>query len=120
MHRAVVLGGYRTTGRRAGRAGLCSNGPVESLALLVTLIVGTIVLAGVLSAIASWRNPRHVGARVVFGAAAAGAVLGGIWLGVATGSTGSWVIGGSVAINGAVALWRLTRSRRAAGDPTDA
>lgn len=120
VHRAFDSGGYRTTGRRAGRAGLCSNGTVESLALIVTLIVGTIVLAGLVSAIALWRNPRHLAARIFFGAVAVFSIVTGIWLGAVTGSRGAWVIGGTVAAMGALSLWRLTRRRRATGAPTDA
>lgn len=90
---------------------MCSNGVVESLALLVTLIVGTIVLAGVVSAIALWRNPTHLVARIFFGVVALFSVATGLWLGSAAGSTGSWVIGGGVALVGALALWRVVRPR---------
>ena len=94
---------------------MCSNGVVESLALLVTLIVGTIVLAGAVSAIALWRNPTHLVARIFFGVVALFSVVMGLWLAMATGSRGSWVIGGSVALLGALALWRVARRGRQAG-----
>ena len=99
---------------------MCSNEVVESLALLVTLIVGTIVLAGAVSAIALWRNPTHLVARIFFGVVALFSVVMGLWLATVTGSTGSWVIGGGVALAGALALWRVVRRRPPAAEAADA
>lgn len=82
---------------------------MESLALVVALIVLVIIVAGILSAVALWRNPRHPVARIFFGAVAVFSVLAGGWLATATRSTGAWVIGGAVALAGLLSLWRLTR-----------
>ena len=95
-------------------AGLTSL--LEPLMIVVlALIVGTIVLAGAVSAIALWRNPAHLVARIFFGVVALFSVVMGLWLAMATGSRGSWVIGGSVALLGALALWRVARRGRQAG-----
>ena len=83
---------------------------VESLALVVTLVVVSIVVVGVAALVVAWRNPERAVGRVAGAVIGALAVAAGGWLALLDVGIGARVIGGLVALAGLVALTRSARS----------
>ncbi|MFM9227088.1 MAG: hypothetical protein ACKOQ1_10800 [Actinomycetota bacterium] len=86
---------------------------MESLALVVSIIVMSIMVGGAISLVVAWRRPQTVWARILGSVFAVFAVLSGGWLAALEVGSGGRLIGLVVCVLGVSALWRTWRRRSA-------
>jgi len=86
---------------------------VESLALLVSIIVLSIIAGGAISLVVAWRRPRATWGKILGSVFAVFAALSGGWLAALEVGSGARLIGLVVCVLGISALWRMWRRRPA-------
>jgi hypothetical protein len=82
---------------------------VESLALLVTLIVVSVLLSGAVSALVAWRNPDRPWSRTLGVLVSLPSLVAGGWLASRDVGVGARVLGGLVLLAGVAAFIRSAK-----------